>query len=89
MNQDKIAIHERAINLARRFTEQNENDLVMEDYSDMEATKKIMSHDECAQLSSHLQHLSALPAECKRFQDVVTSLQRRDSDTTHPTQYLS
>ena len=85
MKQDKIAVHERSFNLARRYTEQNENDLVMENY--MKAPKK-MTHDECAQLSAHLIHVTALPADCKRFQDVVTNLQRRDSDTTHPTQYL-
>lgn len=87
MKQEKIAVHERAINLARRFSEQNENDLVMEDYSDVK--KKTMSHDDCAELSRHLLHVTALPAECKRFQDVVSSVKRRDSDTTHPTQYLS
>ncbi|KAL3924381.1 MAG: hypothetical protein SGILL_001081 [Bacillariaceae sp.] len=86
MKQDKIVMHERAINLARRFSEQNENDLVMEDYMEK---KKTMSHDQCAELSRHLLHETALPAECKRFQDVVTSVKRRDSDTTHPTQYLS
>ena len=29
MKEDKIAVHARAVNLARRFTEQNENDLMM------------------------------------------------------------
>ena len=29
MKEDKIAMHTRAVNLARRFTEQNENDLMM------------------------------------------------------------
>ena len=29
MKDDKIAVHTKAVNLARRFTEQNENDLMM------------------------------------------------------------
>jgi hypothetical protein len=51
--------------------------------------KKQMSHDDCAELSRHLLNPTALPAECKKFQDVMNFLKRRDSDTTHPTQYLS
>lgn len=29
MEKDKLAMHSRAVNLARRYTEMNENDLVM------------------------------------------------------------
>jgi hypothetical protein len=51
--------------------------------------KKQMTHDDCAEISRHLLHPVALPVECKKFEDVMSFLKRRDSDTTHPTQYLS
>jgi hypothetical protein len=51
--------------------------------------KKQMTHDDCAELSRHLLHPVALPVDCKKFEDVMSFLKRRDSDTTHPTQYLS
>ncbi|KAG7367135.1 hypothetical protein IV203_029805 [Nitzschia inconspicua] len=88
MKEEKIAVHERAINLARRYSVQNENDLMQEDFMDA-PIKKQMTHDDCIELSHHLLHPTALPSECKKFQDVVSFLKRRDSDTTHPTQFLS
>ncbi|CAJ1931546.1 unnamed protein product [Cylindrotheca closterium] len=87
--------HTKAVNLARRFSEQNENDLLMEDYmrpTEMllhsEPSKKL-DHVMCQQLSTHLVHLNGLPKECLKFPDVVSDLKRRDSDTTHPTQWMS
>jgi hypothetical protein len=52
-----------------------------------ESTKKL-DHDTCQEFSRHLIHTSGLPAECKKFEDVVTSLKRHDTDTAHPTQWL-
>ena len=43
----------------------------------------------CAQLASHLMHVHDLPIECQTYRDVVQDLQRRETDTTHPTQWLS
>ena len=53
---------------------------------------KRFDHDTCEELSKHLVHLNGiggLPKECRKYQDVVKGLSRRDSDTTHPTQFLS
>mmetsp|Transcript_19091 Transcript_19091/g.33635 ORF Transcript_19091/g.33635 Transcript_19091/m.33635 type:complete len:89 (-) Transcript_19091:364-630(-) len=88
MPQDKLAIHAEAVNLARRYSVQNENDLMQEDYCDT-PTKKMWDHDSCAELGRHLLHPSSLPKECKQFSDVVLSLKRRDTDSTHPTSLMS
>lgn len=50
---------------------------------------KKLDHDRCQEVSAHLIHLNALPKECQKFQDVVANLKRRDSDTAHPTQWMS
>mmetsp|Transcript_19503 Transcript_19503/g.47094 ORF Transcript_19503/g.47094 Transcript_19503/m.47094 type:complete len:92 (+) Transcript_19503:245-520(+) len=91
MAPNKIVNHAEAVNLARRYSAQNENDLVMEDYStdSPPMRNKKMSHDECQELSKHLVHLNALPTTCAKYQDVVSSLKRRDTDTAHPTQWMS
>ena len=51
--------------------------------------KKRLDRNGCVELSQHLMRPDGLPAECKQFQDIVTSLKRRDSDTTHGSQVLS
>ena len=48
-----------------------------------------MDHNYCQELARHLLHPAGLPKECRKFNDVVTDLKRRDSDTAHPTQWLS
>jgi hypothetical protein len=45
-------------------------------------------HAKCQELASHLGHLKSLPAPCLKYKDVTTDLKRRDTDTTHPTQFL-
>ena len=46
------------------------------------------THDMCKEMASHMIHTKSLPEGCKKYKDVVTDLQRRDSDTTHPTSFL-
>ncbi|GAX12092.1 hypothetical protein FisN_15Lh216 [Fistulifera solaris] len=83
-------IHERAINLARRGSVQNENDLMQEDMFDSTMDMKhVYNHDYCKELACHMIHLKSLPMECMKFTDVSSDLRRRDTDTTHPTQILS
>ena len=55
----------------------------------MDLPKHTYTHDDCAELAKHMQHLKSLPAECMKYQDVKTDLKRRDTDTTDPTQILS
>jgi hypothetical protein len=51
--------------------------------------KKAWTHDACEELSKHLAKSAALPTECQKYNDVVANLRRRDTDTTHPTQWMS
>jgi hypothetical protein len=45
-------------------------------------------HAKCQELASHLGHLKSLPTPCLKYTDVANDLKRRDTDTTHPTQFL-
>mmetsp|Transcript_14883 Transcript_14883/g.19541 ORF Transcript_14883/g.19541 Transcript_14883/m.19541 type:complete len:93 (+) Transcript_14883:136-414(+) len=85
----QLSIHAKAVNLARRLTAQNEADLLQEPFYDEDADNKKFTHDTCQQMSQHLIHLKSLPHECLQYSDVVVDLKRRDTDTTHPTQFLS
>ena len=54
-----------------------------------EPNKKKVDHQYCQELARHLMHPSGLPKDCQKFQDVMIDLKRRDTDTAHPTQWLS
>jgi hypothetical protein len=58
---------------------------------DVDDNKKKLdyTHDFCQELASHMMHYKSLPSECIKYKDVAGDLQRRDTDTTHATQYLS
>ena len=51
----------------------------------------VVLHDRtsCAQMAQHLMHVKDLPVECGIYRDIVQDVQRRDIDTTHPSQFLS
>jgi len=51
--------------------------------------KRNYTKQECTELARHLMHESDLPSQCQKYSEIVVDLRRRDSDTTHPTQYLS
>lgn len=51
--------------------------------------KREMDRVYCQELATHLIHFKSLPEGCKQYKDIASDLKRRDSDTTHPTQYLS
>jgi hypothetical protein len=48
-----------------------------------------MTRAECQNIASHLIHTKGLPEQCQKYQDVVQYLKRHDTDTAHPTQWLS
>mmetsp|Transcript_26206 Transcript_26206/g.53150 ORF Transcript_26206/g.53150 Transcript_26206/m.53150 type:complete len:90 (-) Transcript_26206:1198-1467(-) len=87
----QVTLHAKAVNLARRMTVQNENDMMQESFVDDDdydmPTK--YSKEFCSELSKHLMHEKNLPKECVKFRDVVGDLKRRDTDTSHPTQWMS
>lgn len=150
MSSNKLQLHAHAVNLARRFSVQNENDLMqvrpdpkirllkarsislpmtrsplcLPFSSRHESFRRIFTvrtkdatrrgtfrrefsrraidaedtldtplreydHAYCQELASHLSHMKSLPEQCKQYPDVKADLQRRDTDTTHPTQILS
>jgi hypothetical protein len=47
------------------------------------------THDMCKEMASHMIHAKSLPESCHKYKDIVTDLQRRDSDSTHPSALLS
>ena len=79
------------VNLARRLSVQNENDMVQSlfDFDDEEMPKKAYDRESCSQLARHLVHFKDMPAECIQYPDLAFDLKRRDSDTTHPSSLLS
>jgi len=83
--------HYKAVNLARRFTQQNENDTLgfigYED--DIETPQVEYNKDVCANLAKHMLHVSNLPNECMKYKDVVATVQANDKDMTHPTSWMS
>jgi|EP00349_Pseudokeronopsis_sp_Brazil_P006962 hypothetical protein len=85
----KNFMHTKAINLARRWSVQNENDLMQENlYADTMDTP-VHDREYCAQLAKHLMHMNSLPRGCLQYKDIANDLKRRDTDTTDPTSYLS
>ena len=123
----QLTLHSKAVNLARRFSVQNEPDmmrawyllflcffalfLVLQSSSHTKTYRRHLSHtlteesfveddsfddspkkytrEFCTELSKHLVSEKALPMECYKFRDVVRDLKRRDTDTTHPTSWMS
>lgn len=84
--------HTIAVNLARRYTVQNENDLMQEDIYDntMDIAPKVIDRTYCENIAKNMMHAKDLPVECQtKYSDIVHELKRRDTDTTHPTQFLS
>jgi hypothetical protein len=56
----------------------------------MDIQAKRMDRTYCEQIASHMMHVKDLPMECQtKYIDIVNELKRRDTDTTHPTQFLS
>lgn len=86
---DQIGLHANCVNLARRWSVQNEPDLVMENFYEDEVKPREFTRQECASIASHLIHYKQLPMQCVKFNDVATDLKRRDSDTTHGSEFLS
>ena len=89
---EQLGLHANSVNLARRWSVQNEPDLLMENmYEDdgMSPRRNDYSRQECANIAKHLSHYKHLPMECSQFRDVALDLKRRDSDTTHGSAFLS
>jgi hypothetical protein len=56
----------------------------------MDIVPKVMDRIYCENIASKMMHAKDLPVECQiKYSDIVHELKRRDTDTTHPTQFLS
>ena len=56
----------------------------------MDIAPKVMDRTYCENIAQHMLHVKDLPVECQtKYSDIVHELKRRDTDTTHPTQFLS
>mmetsp|Transcript_18925 Transcript_18925/g.41235 ORF Transcript_18925/g.41235 Transcript_18925/m.41235 type:complete len:93 (-) Transcript_18925:1597-1875(-) len=81
--------HESSINLARRLSRMNQEDLLQEPFYETEYEKNKFTHDFCAELSDHLVHFKNLPVQCNKYTDVVDKMKKKDKDTTPGTADLS
>jgi hypothetical protein len=56
----------------------------------MDLPPKVMDRMYCEHIANHMMHVKDLPMDCQtKYMDIVNELKRRDTDTTHPTQFLS
>mmetsp|Transcript_7218 Transcript_7218/g.10201 ORF Transcript_7218/g.10201 Transcript_7218/m.10201 type:complete len:116 (+) Transcript_7218:86-433(+) len=62
-----------SVNLARRLSVRNENDLVQEDFQNNEK----FSQAYCENIASKLSSVANLPKACTQYKTVVDTLQRR------------
>jgi len=53
------------------------------------ASPRKYDHDSCQELAAHLINAKGLPAQCKQYTDVVTTIRRRETDRTDGTEILS
>ncbi|KAL7567127.1 hypothetical protein ACA910_009454 [Epithemia clementina (nom. ined.)] len=68
-------------NLARRYTAQNEPDMIQEDMVSPPSTPN--SRKSCFDLISKVCPAHPLPVECERYDDVTMELRRRNSDRSN------
>lgn len=82
--------HTKAVNLARRRTSTNENDILgFSGYEDDETQLPAMSQEACAEIASHILHVSNLPVQCKEYNEIVHSVASREKDGTDLSSLLS
>ena len=56
----------------------------------MDIAPKVMDRTYCENIAKNMMHAKDLPVECQtKYTDIVHELKRRDTDTTHPSQFLS
>eukprot|EP00586_Coscinodiscus_wailesii_P006353 CAMPEP_0172489790 /NCGR_PEP_ID=MMETSP1066-20121228/20014_1 /TAXON_ID=671091 /ORGANISM="Coscinodiscus wailesii, Strain CCMP2513" /LENGTH=89 /DNA_ID=CAMNT_0013257901 /DNA_START=48 /DNA_END=317 /DNA_ORIENTATION=+ len=89
MSNTDITVHAKAVNIARRLSVQNENDLMQEPFYDTEDDFDKYTKDVCKDIAAHIVHPKHLPSACTRFSDIIHDLEKKDKDTAHPTQWLS
>jgi len=81
--------HYKAVNLARKLTSMNENDMLgFSGYED-DGDEVNYSKETCEDLTKHLMHVKNIPQQCMKFRDIVHSVESNDKDRTHPTSWLS
>ncbi|CAB9525834.1 expressed unknown protein [Seminavis robusta] len=68
-----------AINFARRLSSRNEPDLLQEDFAGPEP-KSTFTQQYCSNLVKNVCPSSPLPTQCKKYPEVLMSLQKRNSD---------
>mmetsp|Transcript_829 Transcript_829/g.1154 ORF Transcript_829/g.1154 Transcript_829/m.1154 type:complete len:88 (+) Transcript_829:152-415(+) len=83
-------IHYKAINLARRLSAKNENDLLQESYYEEADDDQITyTKDMCSSIAQHLLQANSLPVECMKYEDIVKSMKSNKADMSHPTSWMS
>jgi hypothetical protein len=56
----------------------------------MDTPPHAMDRRYCEEFASRITNVKYLPVECQeKYSDIVMDLKRRDTDATHPTQFLS
>mmetsp|Transcript_2377 Transcript_2377/g.2882 ORF Transcript_2377/g.2882 Transcript_2377/m.2882 type:complete len:88 (+) Transcript_2377:344-607(+) len=83
-------MHYQAVNLARRLSSKNENDLLQESYYDIDDEDKVSyTKDLCSQIAQHVLHPHNLPAECMKYTDLVQKLRSQEKDMNDPSSLMS
>jgi hypothetical protein len=55
--------------------------------SDSDSSK--YSEEFCTSIAEHLMHAHSLPAPCLKYAGIVSTLNKKEKDSAHPTQWLS
>eukprot|EP00978_Attheya_sp_CCMP212_P030460 scaffold112084_cov63-Attheya_sp.AAC.3 len=97
-----LTVHAQSINLARRYSVKNEADLMQEEFvnrsdkskggspsEDSDSDSSKYSEEFCTSIAEHLMHAHSLPAPCLKYTGIVSTLNKKEKDSAHPTQWLS
>mmetsp|Transcript_29464 Transcript_29464/g.42149 ORF Transcript_29464/g.42149 Transcript_29464/m.42149 type:complete len:87 (+) Transcript_29464:189-449(+) len=84
----KIAFTSNAVNLARRFSAMNENDMTNAMFDYEAETKDVYTYNMCAEIASRLTNSHFLPRDCQQYENLVKQVEIKRRDTTHSTSVL-
>jgi len=65
-----------SVNIARRLTSRNENDMLQERVTDARH-----SHRECKIIAAKVANIQGLPSECHQFNDVISAVPKSTDST--------
>ncbi|GFH58798.1 hypothetical protein CTEN210_15274 [Chaetoceros tenuissimus] len=70
--------HYKAVNLARKLTSQNENDILGYSGYEDEIEKVEFTQGLCEKFAEQIIHVKHLPHECKQYKDLLDSMKENE-----------